>query len=93
MITVADDDWVRCHPDAQAAIRDAVPGARVRFWEPPLRDSSQNVSERSRCYEITVRRFGAPDVCVRGTYALPAHAGDLCSSAIKQVAQATGETR
>lgn len=79
MITARDDNAVRTHDEARACIRAAVPGAVVAF-EPK--------TARSVAYQITVRRFGAPSLCVLGSYSLPAIADRLAQHAREQVEKA-----
>jgi hypothetical protein len=76
MITAPDDNAVRTHDDARAVLQHAVPGAAVAF-EPK--------TARSTAYQITVRRFGAPSLCVLGSYSLPALADRLAQHARAQV--------
>ncbi|HEY6017960.1 MAG TPA: hypothetical protein VIU16_14330 [Gaiellaceae bacterium] len=67
---------VLTHDDARALLTYAVPGARVAF---------ERKSARSCGYEIAVRRFGAPTLCVRGMYTIPAIADRLAANAREQV--------
>lgn len=76
MITADDSPLVRTHDEARAVITHAVPGARVAF---------RAQTARSCSYEITVRRWGAPSVCVVGGYTLPCLADRIASHAREQV--------
>jgi hypothetical protein len=76
--TAVDDGYARTHDDAQALIRYAVPGAQVSFWRP------LTASDRTRSYQITMRRWGRADVAVNGAYTIPAPAEALASNARAQ---------
>jgi hypothetical protein len=80
-----DDGYARTHDDAQALIRYAVPGARVRFWKP------ETTRGRSMSYEITVERWGRREVPVLGAYTIPAPADAIASNARSQCAKWTNE--
>ena len=83
MLAVSRDDGrVYTHDDAEALLRSAVPGARVEVYRRPYS------RERSRSYQITVRRHGREDVAVLGSYALPAPAEQLARDARQQVESA-----
>jgi hypothetical protein len=79
MITAPDDGLVRTHDDARALLAYAVPGARVAFAPQTARSTS---------YQVTVRRFGEPAICVLGSYTLPAQAAPLAANAREQVDRA-----
>lgn len=85
MITATDDGYAHTHDDAQALIRYAVPGARVRFWQPAT------TRGRSMSYEITVERWGAKVAPVLGAYTLPAPASQIADHARSQCARFTNE--
>jgi hypothetical protein len=76
VITAPDDGFVRTHDDARSLLAYAVPGARLAF-DPK--------TPRSCGYEITVRQHGLPDLCVLGSYTLPANAQRLADHARAQV--------
>jgi hypothetical protein len=82
--TAPDDGLVRTHEDARALLTYAVPGARVDLRRP----APGTARESTRSYEITIRRHGAPSVCVVGGYSLPAIADRLASHARRQVEDA-----
>lgn len=64
------------HDDARSVLTYAVPGARVTFTPK---------TQRSTAYQITVRRFGAPSLCVLGSYSLPCTADRIAANAREQV--------
>jgi hypothetical protein len=77
-ITAHNDGLARTHDDAQALIRYAVPGAHVTFWRPATG------SDRTRAYQITMRRWGRADVAVQGAYTIPAPAERIARNAVEQ---------
>lgn len=90
MITAPDDGTARSHDEARALLAYAVPGARLAVYRP--RGAGANAGA-IRAYTITVARHGRPDVCVQGSYALPApsarladHARAQCDAALKEPA-------
>ncbi len=94
MITSPDTGVARCHAEAEAVIRYAVPGASVRFYEPQMKHWAQdNNPARDRCYQIalTLRLGDAP--CVEtGMYSLPAPVHQLAASARRGVEAAIQRT-
>jgi hypothetical protein len=70
--------YAETHDDAQALIRYAVPGAHVTFWRPATG------SDRTRAYQITMRRWGRADVAVQGAYTVPAPAEQIARNAVEQ---------
>jgi hypothetical protein len=83
--TASDDGHARTHDDAQALIRYAVPGAHVTFWRPATG------SDRTRAYQITMRRWGRADVAVQGAYTVPAPAEQIARNAVEQADRVTNE--
>lgn len=80
MITTRDDGLVRTHDEAQALIRDAVPGARVAF-EHIARPDSIGTDARARRYVVLVERAGFRRVTDGDVYSLPCVAERLARRA------------
>lgn len=72
-ITQHDDGWIRSHADAEQALRYAVPGARVAFFDA----GSVKRLGLAREYVVTLARNDHRVTHGRSVYCLPVRAVDL----------------
>jgi len=79
-LTTRDDGVCRTHDEARDLLAGVAAGARLHL---------QRKTARSAGYELHVRRWGAPTVCVVGSYTLPAPADRLAANAREQLERAT----
>lgn len=86
-VTARDDEWLRTHDEAQACLRYAATGARVRFWRPTPKDFTERTSDKTCSYSVELERLGAEPLVVLGAYALPCHAARLAANVRERLEQ------